>query len=58
MIEDAKELIDMGRLSEAAVIYARIGDIYEQLQLEPSDKKRIYYAILELKTDIELAHLA
>jgi hypothetical protein len=48
----------MGRMNEARAIYAKIGNIYEQLDVLPSEKKRVYYAILELKTDIELAYLA
>jgi chromosome segregation ATPase len=58
MIDEARELINMGRLNEARAIYAKIGNIYEQLDVAPTDKKRVYYAILELKTDIELAYLA
>ncbi len=58
LIEEARELITMGRFGDARSTYSRIGTVYEQLDATPSDKKRVYYAILELKTDIELAHLA
>ncbi|MBI5880598.1 hypothetical protein HZB90_00535 [archaeon] len=58
MIDEARELGTMGRMNEAREIYAKIGNVYEQLDILPSDKKRVYYAILELKTDIELAYLA
>ena len=58
LIETARSLVKSGKILEARAVYSRIGDLYEQLKLEPSDKKRVYYAILELKTDIELAHLA
>jgi len=58
MIEDARELVSMGRLNDARAIYSKIGNVYEHLDISPVDKKRVYYAVLELKTDIELAHLA
>lgn len=58
LIDEARELMNMGRLNEARSTYSKIGSYYSHLKVIPADKKRVYYAILELKTDIELAHLA
>ncbi|MBU0461987.1 MAG: hypothetical protein KJ574_05355, partial [Nanoarchaeota archaeon] len=58
LIETARSLLKMRDITKARSVYQQIGGLYEQLSLDAAEKKRIYYAILELKTDIELAHLA
>ena len=57
-IEMARTYIRNGRLSEARSSYGAIGKLYEGVVLDKSEKKRLYYAILELKTDIELASMS
>ena len=57
-IEMAKTYLRNGRVNEARQSYGQIGQIYETLSLDVPEKKRIYYAILELKTDIELASMS
>ncbi|RME77278.1 hypothetical protein D6774_04950, partial [Candidatus Woesearchaeota archaeon] len=54
-IEIAKTYLRNGKLDQARNSYGTIGKLYKGLNLDPSEKKRLYYAILELKTDIELA---
>ncbi len=58
LIDQARKLISQGDLDQARTLYAKLGNLYQELHAEPGDKKRVYYAILELKTDIELAYLA
>ena len=58
MIDEARKLIQEGRIADARGIYAKIGRIYSSLRAEQMEKRHIYYAVLELKTDIELAGMA
>ena len=55
-IEDARNSLNAGNIEGAKHIYQQLGMLYANVP-EGEDKKRIYYQILELKSDIELAML-
>ena len=57
MIKAAKELLQNKELAKAKEIYSEVEKTYRTTKFTPQNKKQIYYDILELKTDIDLAAL-
>ncbi|HII88138.1 TPA: nucleoprotein, partial [Candidatus Woesearchaeota archaeon] len=58
MIQQARDAILGKQYELARQIYTSIQFAYEQLDLDLSKKRQIYFDVLELKTDIELGSLA
>ena len=53
LLKKAHEYVDRGNLDGAKDLYTRISTMYQVLPTN-EEKRRIYYMIIELKTDIEL----
>ncbi|MCX6707817.1 MAG: hypothetical protein NT001_06825 [Candidatus Woesearchaeota archaeon] len=56
LVEQAREMINSRNFTNAKQIYDRIRGEYSGLK-DIEDKKKVYYEIMELKTDIELGLL-
>ena len=57
-IARARDAIRRGDLVTAKRVYAQLQPMYKGLRLSTEERKKIYYEVLELKTDIELGALA
>lgn len=57
MIEQARDAIAAGKHDLATQIYAAIQEAYKTFNLAEEDRRRIYFDVVELKTDIELGAL-
>lgn len=57
LIGQAKLLISKNDVANAKQVYAQIGGLFDKIDARDTEKKNIYYQLLELKTDIELASL-
>ena len=57
LIEKAKESVSRGDTSKARELYGQIRDAYSKLRLGKEEKKKVYYDVMALKTDIELASI-
>jgi len=53
LISDARDALGSEKLSNARAIYSKLNTLYMKLP-KNMEKKKLYYEILELKTDIEL----
>jgi len=54
LMQDARSALISKNIVSAKQLYSRINSMYKKLPAT-AEKKRLYYEILELKTDIELA---
>ena len=54
LMQDARVALTSKNMDNAKHLYSKINALYKKLPAT-SEKKRLYYEILELKTDIELA---
>ena len=57
MIEQARDAIVAGKYDLAKQIYAAIQEAYKTFNLAEEDRRKIYFDVVELKTDIELGAL-
>ncbi len=57
MIEQARDAIIAGNFDLAKQIYAAIQESYKTFALSDADRHKIYFDVVELKTDIELGAL-
>ncbi|MBI2147217.1 hypothetical protein HYU19_01940 [Candidatus Woesearchaeota archaeon] len=57
LIADARQALAESNLDGARRKYAELQACYRQLRTAPEEKKRIYFDVLELKTDIEIEGL-
>ena len=57
LIEDARSQITTNNIQKAKEDYAQIKSLYDHISIDTSEKKKLYYEVMELKTDIELAFL-
>lgn len=57
MIEQARDAIVAGTFDLAKQIYAAIQEAYKTFNLAEADRRKIYFDVVELKTDIELGAL-
>jgi chromosome segregation ATPase len=53
LLQDARHALTVHRVDDAKQIYSKLNKLYTKLP-QTKEKKRLYYEILELKTDIEL----
>jgi hypothetical protein len=58
LIERAKNAVDSRRISEAKELYRQIKDAYSKLRVDAEEKKKVYYDVMALKTDIEIASIS
>ncbi|MBR9677177.1 hypothetical protein GOV04_03480 [Candidatus Woesearchaeota archaeon] len=56
MISQARGFLNTGGVADARSVYSQLEKLYPQVP-EDNNKKKLYYDIIDLKTDIELASL-
>gem|GEM_PF-5911257 len=57
IIARTRDAIRRGDLATARQLYNQLKPMYERLRVSNDERKKIYYEVLELKTDIELSAL-
>ncbi len=58
MIEQARDAIIAGKFDLAKQIYVTLQEAYKNYNLSEEERRKVYFEVIELKTDIELGVLA
>ena len=57
LIDQAAKAVENHNFNGAKEMYKKIQSLYSSLDMPPQERKKVYYEVMELKTDIELGLL-